>query len=449
MEKLMTKYMVKLFYLLLFVTLSACNQSEQDKNAANHTETNGAVETASTESIEAVAGSVSPPIKQQAPVDALIFQRIIKQTPIKSLPLTDKTNFDNFRPDQFLDKAQVEALQLDTIYPDFFKEGLDYKAAASYRLHYSDAFYTLIVTVLQGESSLESLLINYATSNYKVLDHRLITLDDNVFFLAETMTKMMDDGLIKVNTFSHKDPERQILWTFIIDADTGTITSVKSPHSALVEHVLERQTDINRLDIQEEMVTTQIFFDHPEDIILLIPEIAEESQGYTALNSHIYLVNNATKAIHTTFDESYTSNGWVSDAIRLSEINIDKVFYPLTETSNAFAIKTRFDGMSAANPYAAVTMSLYVKSGDTLKKVLSNYTIYQLNGKSDGSCRGEDHEEENMLTTSSEKTNGYYDILVTHQIKKTIIFLENGNCEATETITKQTSTLKFDGEKYQ
>lgn len=431
---------------MLAVIFFSCTQKPKEKT--QKTEVQNVIET-TVEAVEAAAETTAKPTKKALSIDTLMFKKVIENTQAKVLPLIDSTNFNNFKPEKFLIKEEIDALQLENIYPNFYKEGYNYKAAISYKINFFDDFHTLVVTILKGTEEIESLLINYSKKEYKLIDKRMITLDTGANGLAETMTKIDDTYLIKVNTFSYKDPYKQLLWLFQINSDTGKIISIPPYNNVLIEELLELQMEINRLDIKEEFVTTQVFFDDPENSILLIPEIEEEQEGYFALNNHIFLVDTKTKEINTKFYESYQNSDWVSDAIRLTRIEIDKNFYTVTDTITAFAVKTTFEGMSRATPYYKEMISLFVKSGNTLQKIVHNYTVNELTGENNDNCESQYNEVKKTLNIVNEKTNGYYNILVTEKTTKSIEFKNDlGDCDTNESSVTKTSVLKFDGKTY-
>jgi len=95
------------------------------------------------------------------------------------------------------------------------------------------------------------------------------------------------------------------------------------------------------------------------------------------------------------------------------------------------------------------TLSLFVKSGDTLKKVLRHYDVKDFGGEWDMHCAGEFTTVENIFIMSKEKTNGYFDIKVKSKITESKAYMdEKGECDAKDKITKETSVLKFNGTVY-
>lgn len=86
---------------------------------------------------------------------------------------------------------------------------------------------------------------------------------------------------------------------------------------------------------------------------------------------------------------------------------------------------------------------------DTLKKILSNYTVMEYGGEWDMDCLGEFLGSNAILTMSAEKTNEYFDINVEKTITETKNFEdENGDCESKGEVTIQTKTLKFEAMEY-
>lgn len=223
--------------------------------------------------------------------------------------------------------------------------------------------------------------------------------------------------------------------------------------STLINRAIH-QLDLDQSKIKTDLVVTKVRPNNPKETILVIPEIEvweEDEYGseYFELNSYILIVDSETGKINHKFYESSETNGWVSDAMILSDIIIDTAPYSISEKDRAFGIRVKHYTMSQPNPYRNETISLFVATDDVLKKVLSNYEVTSFFGEGDADCYGEFTRIESVLIISSKKTSGFYDVLV----KSTITDIESGRdedgeCNAVEKVTRAKSILKFNDKEY-
>jgi hypothetical protein len=116
----------------------------------------------------------------------LTFQFIEKYS-VKTLPLTDSTNFDNFKDPPALTKEQSKLLKLEKIEPD-----KDVTFRINYRLNISPNFKSLVVSYFPNEQELFTVLINY-TNSFEIVDFKTIAYDE----IAE--------GFIKTKSLISKD----------------------------------------------------------------------------------------------------------------------------------------------------------------------------------------------------------------------------------------------------
>jgi hypothetical protein len=194
------------------------------------------------------------------------------------------------------------------------------------------------------------------------------------------------------------------------------------------------------------------FISLPETLLVLAEE--EAMEGRERYTSHIVIVNSITGKIANYFSENATENGWVSDAIFIDEIYIDDTPYELSKTKSAFGIIVRFKSSSPSDPYTEESLSLFVKDGKTLTKVLDSYTIYESLGEVNtaiNTCDANFKILHHQLSETNSKTNGYYDIKV-HRIHTNRIFGKDdkGLCYPTEIeVAKTEILLKFNGKVYQ
>ncbi len=216
----------------------------------------------------------------------------------------------------------------------------------------------------------------------------------------------------------------------------------------LIEAVL-KNLNIKKENCKIDLIVSKKNPNNFEETIIVIPKLVKEGEDYFELNSYIVIANNETgKIIHQYFESSKTNN-WVSDAIKLVEIVIDTAPYNVTDNNRAFGIRVRYVGSAQVNPYENETISLYIIKGNTLKKIVTNYSVIKYNGYWDTKCIGEFIDEKKVLIISKNKTNGYFDISVKNKIIETTNYKdESGNCDSKEKITKEKTLLKFNGKEY-
>jgi len=226
--------------------------------------------------------------------------------------------------------------------------------------------------------------------------------------------------------------------------------SVELSELELVDKVLQ-QLNLNKENVATEFLSVHDFLliSHSEKFIV-IPEVTKDDDEETQHNSHIVIADSKTGEITNKYFESAETNGWDSNALILTDISIDVIPYSVTEGKMAFGVKVRHATNSKGSPYTDETLSLFVKSGEALKKVLSNYEFFNYSGETDNNCKGEFKEINNLLSMSQETSNGYFDILVNRSVMDSFTFLDsNGECIADGKMTEELRVLKFDGKTYQ
>jgi len=377
------------------------------------------------------------------------FHNVINTIKTKSIPLVENTNFDSFIEEGDYKKVNERGLKLDKIYPNFHKEGYNYRAIASYRIEISKTFHSIVVTILKGDHEMESVLINYDL-NGNIIDSKVISYDEIAEGQSKIESKVQGKKLTIDNIF-WADEKKVTTEVFEINTE-GEIkptTTNSSEDVSLVDNVIQ-QLNLNKQKIKTDLIISKVTPNNSNETIIVIPEISGEyDEHFFELNSHVVLVNNKTAKVTHKYFESSKTNGWTSDAIELREIAIDTAPYNITDDTRAFGIRVYYVGSSRANPYTNKTISLFVKSGDILKKVLHNHDVADYGGEWDTNCYGEFIDIKNTLIISKEKTNDYFDILVKSKITEIKNYEdENGECDSKETVANKTLVLKFNGETY-
>ena len=376
------------------------------------------------------------------------FKYEIERTKTRSLPITIDTNFDSFIDEADYNEVDIEALQLnDIVHHNFQKDIHNYKAIASYKIGFSEDFYSIVVTVIKKETKMESILINY-TLDGKFMDSILVSHDDLTESSTRTITNISESTLTRNHIFIEDQQER--IEESVYRIGTDGILKELSSEEVLVDKVI-RQLELRYDKVNTHLLVTKVNPANTQETIMVIPEYAEidEDEIYFELNSHIVVVTNLTGDIIHHYFESSKTNGMVSDAVRLSEITIDTAPYIVAKNARAFGVRVNFYGLSKANPYSKETISLFVKSGNTLKKVLHNFDVMEYGGEWDTNCAGAFIGTKKILILSKQVTKGYYDIIVKEKITETINYEnEEGDCDTKEKITSNSGRLLFDGKTY-
>lgn len=376
----------------------------------------------------------------------LSFDKVINEIKSKALPLTDSTNFDSFIDEDDYDKVNVRALKLERLYPEFYKEGYNYKAIFNYKLELSERFHSVVVTVLKGDNEMESTLITYDL-NGEIIDSKLISYDEIAEGMSQVQSKI-EHNRITTNNIFWADEKQVETKSFTIEA-SGKFMPIDQEET-LVNSVLN-QLNLEVSKVKTDLIVTKVAPNNPKETIVVIPEIDyEEDEYYFELNSHIVIVSSDSQQIIHKYFESSKTNGWISDALILWEIIIDTAPYLISESSRAFGIRVRHANMSRPNPYEVETLSLFTKSGNSLKNILKNYELKGSVGDWDTICTGNFSSNQSTLIISEKKTNGYFNINVESEYSERIKYEdENGDCLSNDTVTMVSEVLQFNGDVYE
>lgn len=145
------------------------------------------------------------------------FDEIFNAVEFKKLIIIDTTNFDNFHKTIFFNEQEVGSLQLQNIYPNFYKEGYNYKATPSYKIEMSENFQSIVLTVLKGEHEMESLLVNYDLAG-EMVDYKIISYDE----IAEGWSRIeskIEKNKVTVTTIHWIDEREEEAEVFEIDVN--------------------------------------------------------------------------------------------------------------------------------------------------------------------------------------------------------------------------------------
>ncbi|MBZ4035635.1 hypothetical protein K6T82_12715 [Flavobacterium sp. 17A] len=141
-----------------------------------------------------------------------------------------------------------------------------------------------------------------------------------------------------------------------------------------------------------------------------------------------------------------------NEAIRFSKSHILKDLVYLNETTPAVAFYTEASASSRIVLYSEQKFTLLTLDNNEIKKVLYEYPIFLTNGDSNGSGTFQIETLETGMSFGDQKTNGYYDLIVTKNFSYEEAVEsdpENGIEEHSNLKTKkEAEKLKYNGKEY-
>ncbi|MFB9077891.1 hypothetical protein ACFFLS_04395 [Flavobacterium procerum] len=141
-----------------------------------------------------------------------------------------------------------------------------------------------------------------------------------------------------------------------------------------------------------------------------------------------------------------------NEGIRVSKTNILKKLVSLNENLKGIAFYTEVSANSRIVLYAEQKFTILTLTDNEIKKILYEYPIRLTNGDSNGSGTYQLETLETGISLSQQKTNGFFDLLVTKQFsyeEAVEADLENGIEEKSDLKTKKEfEKLRFNGREY-
>ena len=207
----------------------------------------------------------------------------------------------------------------------------------------------------------------------------------------------------------------------------------------LIEQTAQK-VGIQNSDIFSRLSTSQQF---DKGILIVIPEIAEQGDGYMIFNSHVILINKNTRELKAKFSGK---KDWYIDAVSIDKIEIEPGIYQLNEKTEAFGLKISYSNRSRPNPYSSTQLSLYALEGDKLNQVLKDFPITTLKGETDTTCRGEFKEERKDVEVLETFTNEFADLKFSNVNE---LSERNEDCEKViRETSNETEILKYGDGQY-
>ena len=177
--------------------------------------------------------------------------------------------------------------------------------------------------------------------------------------------------------------------------------------------------------------------------IVLIPEIEQDEDGLLILNGYLLIVNSKNREIKSQFSEKEM---WFSDALRLEEIEITQQPYEISKDVETLSILVHYNGSSSVNPYNTKELSLFLRKGEKLTRILKDYKTYTFGGETDGNSNGQFVEHIKKITPKINSSAGFFNLKVADSIIKTQATRDT--LKVIETSVK-TEVLKYQNGIYQ
>ena len=197
---------------------------------------------------------------------------------------------------------------------------------------------------------------------------------------------------------------------------------------------------IEKIECLTEFIVEQKISE--SESIIVIPEIAEKREGYIVLNSHILIINNKNGNVKSRFSEK---GSWFSDAVRLEKIEVVYQPFKISKDSETIGILIDYYGSSRSNPYSSKELTLFLRNGEKLERILKDYSIQRLNGETDGMNSGIFIKHKKTIEPNINSKTEFFNLKVTDSIIKT------ESTDGTEKIIEKSEKiekLKYENGKY-
>lgn len=177
--------------------------------------------------------------------------------------------------------------------------------------------------------------------------------------------------------------------------------------------------------------------------IIVIPQIAEEGDGYIIFNSNIILLDDKTGEVKAHFRGK---KDWYMDAVSIDKMEIEPKLYQLNKTTVAFGLKLFYINRSGPNPYSSTQLSLFALEGNKLNRVLKDFPIRTFKGETDTTCKGELEEHSKIMQVLDTYSNEFFDLKFFNSIEMSE---RNEDCQKLIRKTrKELEILKYENGEY-
>ncbi len=231
---------MKLQYILILFTFISCVQNTKVKK----------------EPITVIAQDTVKPVEDLPKIDdKLRFNQLLKELRTKTVPLIDSTNFDTFIEERKIyNKEEISILQLEKIYPNYYKEGYNYRATPNYKIKLSNKFHSVVIAIYKGDHEMESVLINY-DFNRNTISSKVISYDEIAESLSRKHSKIENNIITIIDEFY--GDTKQIDTTKFHISRNGELNQIKTKYSSNLKN--------NKTILLNQTYTDTIVFSRYDD----------------------------------------------------------------------------------------------------------------------------------------------------------------------------------------
>lgn len=203
--------------------------------------------------------------------------------------------------------------------------------------------------------------------------------------------------------------------------------------SAVVDRTL-LQLNLSRAECLEQFLLVQPVSD--KLALVVIPEITaiEREHAYT-LRGHVLIVESESGSIVARNSEPAT---WYSDAFYLYQIEVLENPIACTDGLHTYGLSMRYSVRSMPNPYDTSLLSIWVRQGEKLIEVLTEYPTHISKGETNASNAGEFEVHNRTLLPMPDSGKEWPDLLVVDSLLR---YDYDRDESAEERILEQSVTL--------
>ena len=179
--------------------------------------------------------------------------------------------------------------------------------------------------------------------------------------------------------------------------------------------------------------------------IVVLP-FSHEIEGTIYYDLDVLLVDTQSGEL---IAHNWEADAFYSDAIELTDFEIDTARYQLNNESRAFGVRTNFEHHSYSVSFSEQLINLYVQQNEKLNRVVNKLVLKNSSGEWND-CDGEYNSRNAVLLLGKNTTNNYKDLIVSYNEQKEII-KKNSERECVKEITNSTKrkyTLYYNGVEY-
>lgn len=210
-----------------------------------------------------------------------------------------------------------------------------------------------------------------------------------------------------------------------------------------------KQLDLKPKQCYEPLMVEAPMPGQPDMRIVVVPKMVQKKDDHKTFNSYIAIVENKTNRVQKHYFESAQTNHWVSDAIQLTQIEIEPTPYALTGSAPAFALRLQFQGSSAIYPFSQTRLSIFQPEKEQIKCVLQQYEVATYQGTREGDCTNTTTKTVKQLQVAPNDAYGYMGFMVLHTVTTEKEQRIEGKCQTLTEEKEQTEYLQYNGKTYE